>query len=407
MPILKMLRGPEPGWEVPLEAPELTIGRGRKNDIIIQDNEVSRTHCRLVRVLEDYEIHDLNSTNGTFVDGKPVPPDGWLLASESIVELGDSITFEYVTSHVSTGSLPPVPDEERPMMYLVIKQASIEQPEIYKLDRATIAMGRDVDNDIILQEPEVSRHHMRLIRTARGYVIEDLNTMNGTYVNDRRLSQQRPLHSNDMIRIGTHLTMWYTNDPDGLIENLQSGKLPQEEPETKLSQKRQTGGEMSTDVREVSERFRTALNPHLVSDDNTETLEPHQLEHTVLLVYAPEEWEAVAQNIYAYVAAHSVPIWAPTAFEPETVEWEAALNQAQHESPCLVAIISERSLRQPHIQRTVRHFLTRDKAIVLVQYGDVQQLPLILQPLPLIRYDADNPGDAYRSVLAQIRNVTL
>ncbi|MDQ7035081.1 MAG: FHA domain-containing protein [Anaerolineae bacterium] len=65
-----MLRGPEPGRHIPLDGDVLLIGRGRKNDIIIQDNEVSRTHCRLVRVLEDYEIHDLSSTNGTLSTAK-------------------------------------------------------------------------------------------------------------------------------------------------------------------------------------------------------------------------------------------------------------------------------------------------------------------------------------------------
>ena len=94
---LKMLRGPEPGREIPLDEDVMLIGRGRKNDIIIQDNEVSRTHCRLVRVLDDYEIHDMNSTNGTFVNGQKIRQGGWLLSAHSIVELGDSITLEYLS----------------------------------------------------------------------------------------------------------------------------------------------------------------------------------------------------------------------------------------------------------------------------------------------------------------------
>ena len=87
----------------------MTIGRGRKNDIIIQDNEVSRVHCRLIRVLDDYEIHDLGSTNGTFVNGKKIDEGGWLLSGRSIIELGDSITLEYHPTDIRTGTAPPMP----------------------------------------------------------------------------------------------------------------------------------------------------------------------------------------------------------------------------------------------------------------------------------------------------------
>ena len=107
------------------------------------------------------------------------------------------------------------------------------QPEVYLLNRSTLSMGRDIDNDIVLQEPEVSRHHIRLVYTKEGYAVEDLNTMNGTFVNDRRLTQQRVLRMQDMVRVGTRVQMWYTDNPDQLLKDLRNGTLtPNEAEET-------------------------------------------------------------------------------------------------------------------------------------------------------------------------------
>ena len=50
----------------------VTIGRTGDNDIHIQDDSVSKRHGILVRDGDDYQLHDFNSTNGTFVDGERI-----------------------------------------------------------------------------------------------------------------------------------------------------------------------------------------------------------------------------------------------------------------------------------------------------------------------------------------------
>jgi pSer/pThr/pTyr-binding forkhead associated (FHA) protein len=55
-----------------LVAPKITIGRHSGNDIDVPEEEVSETHCQLVRVGNDYYLEDLNSTNGTFANGGQV-----------------------------------------------------------------------------------------------------------------------------------------------------------------------------------------------------------------------------------------------------------------------------------------------------------------------------------------------
>lgn len=50
----------------------ITIGRTEENEICIQDHNVSARHGILVRAGDDYQLHDFNSTNGTYVNGERI-----------------------------------------------------------------------------------------------------------------------------------------------------------------------------------------------------------------------------------------------------------------------------------------------------------------------------------------------
>ncbi len=66
-----------------------------------------------------------------------------------------------------------------------------------------ITMGRRSDNDIVVDETTVSRRHSLIMETPDGYVVRDLNTTNGTFVNQNWLDQsERILHHGDQIRLG-------------------------------------------------------------------------------------------------------------------------------------------------------------------------------------------------------------
>ncbi len=79
----------------------------------------------------------------------------------------------------------------------------------YELNKDIVTLGRDITNDIVINDPEVSRHHMRLTRGAGGFTVEDLGSTNGTFVNGQRLTGARPLRPGDMIGLGETVTLAY------------------------------------------------------------------------------------------------------------------------------------------------------------------------------------------------------
>lgn len=81
-------------------------------------------------------------------------------------------------------------------------------------------IGRDINADYVIGIPEVSRRHARLRQEAGGYVIEDLGSTNGTFVNGQRISGPYRLRSGDTIQLGEAVTLVYGGpdaDPDATM----------------------------------------------------------------------------------------------------------------------------------------------------------------------------------------------
>src|SRR5690242_3006327 len=63
-------------------------------------------------------------------------------------------------------------------------------------------IGRAPDCDLVVNQPEVSTHHCRLTRTDKGFVLEDLGSSNGTFVNGVRIRKPTPVQPADRITLG-------------------------------------------------------------------------------------------------------------------------------------------------------------------------------------------------------------
>jgi hypothetical protein len=78
-----------------------------------------------------------------------------------------------------------------------------------ELARRSLLLGRDPASDLPIEDVEISRRHARLIAQSGGYAIEDLGSMNGTFVNDERISTVITLKPGDRVRFGDQVTFVY------------------------------------------------------------------------------------------------------------------------------------------------------------------------------------------------------
>src|SRR5262245_58196000 len=72
----------------------------------------------------------------------------------------------------------------------------------YDIQKDNVQIGRATLADLVLQDSHVSKLHAALTRTTDGYLLRDLQSSNGTFLNDRRLSGPTLLKQGDRIRVG-------------------------------------------------------------------------------------------------------------------------------------------------------------------------------------------------------------
>ena len=87
------------------------------------------------------------------------------------------------------------------LSFLVVERGPDAGKRI-KLVRFPVSIGRDPSNDIILADDEVSRHHVRLKQRGRLFVLEDLESRNGSYVNGDKVLNSI-LKNSDKILLGS------------------------------------------------------------------------------------------------------------------------------------------------------------------------------------------------------------
>jgi pSer/pThr/pTyr-binding forkhead associated (FHA) protein len=83
----------------------------------------------------------------------------------------------------------------------------------FLLDTDVVTVGRHPDSDIFLDDISVSRRHATFTRTANGYVISDLGSLNGSYVNRDRIDSDVVLSGGDEVQIGKYRLIFFSGVP--------------------------------------------------------------------------------------------------------------------------------------------------------------------------------------------------
>src|SRR5512147_157929 len=77
----------------------------------------------------------------------------------------------------------------------------------FALEGDQMTIGRDSTNEIVINDAEVSRRHARLTFQGGKYVLEDLGSTNGTFVNGQRLAGPRVLKAGEVVSFGEQIIL--------------------------------------------------------------------------------------------------------------------------------------------------------------------------------------------------------
>ncbi|HSA33634.1 MAG TPA: GGDEF domain-containing protein [bacterium] len=80
------------------------------------------------------------------------------------------------------------------------------------IEKDGIVVGRAEDCDLPLEDPSSSRRHLRITRQQKDFVVTDLKSTNGTYLNDVRLTEPAVLKNGDRIKVGTTIFKFIWSD---------------------------------------------------------------------------------------------------------------------------------------------------------------------------------------------------
>lgn len=96
---------------------------------------------------------------------------------------------------------------------VIVIQRGPEAGQRFELTGDRMTAGRAADNDIMLDDITVSRHHAEFLAQEDGWAVVDMGSLNGTYVN-RSSIERRPLESGDMIQIGKYRLQYLRADEE-------------------------------------------------------------------------------------------------------------------------------------------------------------------------------------------------
>ncbi|HEY6278831.1 MAG TPA: FHA domain-containing protein [Streptosporangiaceae bacterium] len=200
-----------------------TIGRDPQSDIVLGDDRVSWQHAKIAVEDGAWVFTDAGSTNGTYLGQERVSRIG--LTGERTIRLGHPANGPVITCTAGPPPRPPtavaMPIPEHGPSLPGLTSSHRSPSVIRQLPTKVLRIGRAQDNDIVIADLGVSRHHAELRKVGDRYQIVDLNSHNGTFVNGQRITTA-PLTDGDIVGIGPSMFRLSGNE---LLEFVDTGDI--------------------------------------------------------------------------------------------------------------------------------------------------------------------------------------
>lgn len=220
---------------------ELSVGREAGNDIVLPEGGLSRKHARFFMQGAKAMVEDLGSSNGTMVEGKKIA--GPTAIREGFEILLASVRVEFRGAAAKQGTPARQSPERRAagnsaktgQIAAVTKRptagagAPARRPgsgaggtesagatgargtlkgltgpwagKRFPLGKPVMVIGRVSSNDISVDDESVSRQHAEIRKSGEGYTVKDLDSANGTFVNDEPI-REAALRPGDVVKFG-------------------------------------------------------------------------------------------------------------------------------------------------------------------------------------------------------------
>lgn len=188
------------GRSYDLRRGEIVVGRGSACDIVIEGNDISRRHARITIGPRGAQIID-ESANGTWINGDRVDGSRALRASD-VVRMGSvELRYEIVAPVVAPHATPDARQPE-PLATLEVLGGPLAGTR-YAISRHVCSLGRGKANDVRVQDDSVSTAHATLMVKGESWVVVDLRSVNGTFVDGYKVAGERVLPAGCTLRVGS------------------------------------------------------------------------------------------------------------------------------------------------------------------------------------------------------------
>jgi pSer/pThr/pTyr-binding forkhead associated (FHA) protein len=272
----------------------LTFGRDAAANVVVSGSEVSRQHAEIRADPEGYLLLD-QSVNGTFVNGERIGKTH-RLARADVIRIGND-EFRFYADAAAAGpdsgepaaeqapasqpagathrlsdtmfdmrvrpASPPAAEAEpsntppapvaAPLASLLLRSGELKGRRL-SIKVPVVNIGRADYNDVVIADPSVSTMHAKLQRREAIWILSDLGSTNGTFVEGERLTGETPLSPGTTIKFG---------DVAALFEPLDESVRPEPGDRTRMMERIVTPepSPLSTDVPKETPRARPRPRP--------------------------------------------------------------------------------------------------------------------------------------------------